>query len=141
LVSICYAIDSDVRSAYHRETLGASLQGEQFASHHPGGRAEARSEERHIYAQEHELCERRSVVLGRVGGYTGDRYDELTCAHTERTYEKNRTTTESVNAVQSGKCCENVDQVDDDLEDKGVGELLDVFGEVRGTVVNLVPVC
>lgn len=123
------------QSAYHRETLGTSLQREQFASHHPSSRAEAGREERHVYAQEYKLCKRRSVVLGRVGGYTGNRHDELTRTHAERTNKKNRATTESVNAVQSRKRCENVDQVDDDLEDEGVGELLDIFGKVRGTII------
>lgn len=137
VVSICYAIDSDAESAYHRETFGTSLQREQFTGYHPSGRAEARCEERHINAQEDELCKRGSVVFGRVGGYTGDRHDELTRAHAERTNEKHWATTESVNAVQSRKRRENVDQIDDDLKNEGVGELLDIFCKVRGTIVNL----
>jgi hypothetical protein len=123
---------------YHGKTLGASLQREQFASNYPGGRAEAGSEERHIYAQEDELCECGSVVLGRVGGYAGDCHDELTRAHAECTDEKDWATTESIDAVQARKCGENVDQVDDDLEDECVGELLDVFCEVRRTIINLI---
>ena len=130
VVSICYAIDSDAGSTYHRETLSTSLQREQFAGNHPGGGAEAGCEERHIYAQEDKLCKRGSVVLGRVGCYTSDRDDELTRAHAERTDKKDRATAESVDAVQSRKRCEDVDQVDDDLEDESVGELLDVLGEI-----------
>ena len=124
-------------STYHRKTLGTSLQWEQLASHHPGGRTEAGSEERHIDAQEHELRKCGSVVLSRVGGYTGDGYDELTRTHAERTNEEYRAATESVNAVQSGKRRENVDQVDDDLKNESVRELLDVFSKVRGAVINL----
>jgi aminoglycoside phosphotransferase len=62
----------------------------------------------------------------------------LTSAHAERSDKKDWATTESVNAVQSRKRCENVDQVDDDLENKRIGELLDVLGEIRRAVVNLV---
>jgi hypothetical protein len=130
VVSVCCTIRSDAISTHHRKTLRTSLQREQFAGDYPSGGAEAGCEERHINAQEYKLCKRRSVVLGRVGGYTGNRHDELTRTHAERTNKKNRATTESVNAVQSGKCCENVDQVYDNLEDEGVGELLDVLGEV-----------
>ena len=137
-VSVCCTVDSDALSTYHRKTLGASLQREQFAGHHPGGRAEAGCEERHVDAQEHELCKRRPVIFGRVGGYAGNRHDELTRSHAERTDEKDWATTESVNAVQSRKRCEDVDQVDDDLKDECVGELLDVFGKIRGAVVNLI---
>jgi hypothetical protein len=123
---------------YHGKTLSTSLQREQLAGHYPGGGAEAGCEERHIYAQEDELCECGSVVLGRVGGYAGDRHDELTRAHSERADKKNWATTESIDAVQARKCGENVDQVDDDLEDECVGELLDVFCEVRRTIINLI---
>jgi hypothetical protein len=123
---------------YHRKTLSTSLQREQFAGHHPSGRAEAGCEERHVNAQEHKLCECGSVVLSRVGGYAGYRHDELTRAHAERADEKDWATTESIDAVQARKCGENVDQVDDDLEDEGVGELLHVFCEVRCTIVNLI---
>lgn len=128
-------------STYHRKTLGTSLQWEQLASHHPGGRTEAGREERNIDAQEHELCKCRSVVLSRVRGYTGDGYDELTRAHAERTNEEYWAATEFVNAVQSGKRRENVDQVDNDLENESVGKLLDVFGKVRGTIINLNGLC
>lgn len=126
---------------YHRKTLGASLQREQLASHNPGGRTEAGCEERHVDAQEYKLCKSRSIVLGRVGGYTGDGYDELTRAHAERTNQKNRAATESVDAVQSGKRRENVDQVDDDLKDESVRELLDVLSEVGSAVVDLNGLC
>jgi hypothetical protein len=137
VVSICYAIDSDAGSTYHRETLSTSLQREQFAGNHPGGGAEAGCEERYVYAQEDKLCKGRAVVLGCVGGYTGDRHDELTRTHTERTDKQNWATTESVNAVQSRKRRENVDQVDDDLKDEGVGKLLDIFCKVRCAIINL----
>lgn len=123
---------------YHGKTLGTSLQWEQFAGHHPSGRAEAGCEERHVNAQKDKLCKRRSVVLGRVGGYTGNRHDELTRAHAERTDEKNWATTESVDTVQSRERREDVDQVDDDLKNERVGELLNVFSEVRSAVVDLI---
>ena len=76
------------------------------------------------------MCKCGAVVLGSVGGNSGDRYDELTCAHAECANKKDWATTKPVDAVQSWKRGENVDQIDYDLENECIGKLLDVLSEV-----------
>lgn len=79
----------------------------------------------------------RGVVLGRVGGHACDGHDVLANAHAKRTSKQHGSTTKAVNGVESREGHENVDEVDDDLQDECVGQLLNVVGEVRGTVVDL----
>ena len=130
-------VEEPVGSGGHRDTLGASLQGEQFSGDDPRCWAETCGEERDVHAQENELRKCGSVVLCGVGCDTGDRDDVLARSHTESTDEQDWAATEAINCPKTRESREDVDQVDDDLKNEGVGKLLDVLRKVRRAVVDL----
>ncbi|KAI3478538.1 hypothetical protein L1887_59520 [Cichorium endivia] len=125
------------RKTYHRQTLRANLEREQLSRDNPCGRSETRSKERDVNAQEDELSHGRGVVLSSVGSSAGSSNDKLTSSHSKSTDEQYRAATKAVNGVETRQGHEDVDQVDDNLENEGVWELLNVVGEVGSTVVDL----
>lgn len=130
-------VEEPVCGGSHRQTLGADLEREQLASHHPCSWTETRGEERDVNAEEDELSERRGVILRCVRGNTSNSHDVLANGHTQGANQQDRAAAKAVNAVQSRKSHENVDKVDNDLEDESIGKLLYIVGKERGAIVDL----
>lgn len=99
------------------ETLGASLEGEQFTGDDPGDGAPGASEEEDVDAHEGDEDLVRDVG---VDGCADDGDDELRDAHSDSTEHEQRTTTPFLDHVETGEGGDDVDDACDQGDDEGV---------------------
>lgn len=113
------------------ETLGASLEGEQFTGDDPGNGAPGTGEEEDVDA--HEGNEDLVRDIG-VDGCANDCDNELRDAHSDSTEHEQRTATPFLDHVETGEGGDDVDDAGDQSDDEGI---LDAgVLEEGGTVVD-----